>query len=138
VLEEPQYAAAPVVSDPVAAGYENVLARIRKAMRSEDFSNAETLLTQAAARQNTDSAEYFNLLGILYEVQGKWRLARKCYGKALRADANYEPAQINMRRIYELTSIGKTSQVVVLGDESHAEVLAQLAKAEIAMTHHKR
>ena len=29
----------------------------------------------------------------------------------------------------------KTSQVVVLGDESHAEVLAQLAKAEFGTAH---
>ena len=63
-----------------------MLARIRKAMRSEDFASAETLLMRAADRQQTNSAEYFNLLGILYEVQGKWRLARKCYGKAMRAD----------------------------------------------------
>ena len=134
VLEEPAYDTAPVVNDP-AAGYEDVLARIRKAMRSEDFASAETLLMQAADRQQTDSAEYFNLLGILYEVQGKWRLARKCYGKAMRADKNYEPAQINMRRIFELTTLGKSSQVVVLGDESHAAVLARLAKAQIEMAH---
>jgi two-component system response regulator (stage 0 sporulation protein F) len=97
--------------------YENVLMRIRSAMRMEDFANAESLLTKAADRK-PETAAYFNLLGILYEVQHKWRLAKKCYGRSMRADHNYEPAQANMRRIFELFTFGHSKQTVVLGDET--------------------
>ena len=77
----------------VPGGYEQVLDRIRKTLRLADYTNAESLLMNAADRKERQSAEYFNLLGVLYETQHKWRLARKCYGKALSADEQYEPAR---------------------------------------------
>jgi DNA-binding response OmpR family regulator len=117
VLDEPLLDSPPVISDP-PMDYEQVLGRIRRALRSEDFSSAETLLMKAADRKEQHSAAYFNLLGILYEVQHKWRLAKKCYGKAMSADKTYQPAQENMRRIYELYTFGHSKQPVILGDES--------------------
>ncbi|HMB94910.1 MAG TPA: response regulator [Tepidisphaeraceae bacterium] len=97
--------------------YEDVLDRIRKSLRLADFSNAESMLMKVADRPDNYTAQYYNLLGVLYEAQHKWRLARKCYGKAMRADKNYQPAQDNMRRIYELHSLGKSAQSIALGDE---------------------
>jgi tetratricopeptide (TPR) repeat protein len=98
-------------------GYVAVLDRVRKALRLADYTTAEALLMKAADLNGLDTAPYFNLLGVLYEAQQKWRLARKCYGKAIAADGAYEPAQLNMRQIYELETFGRSTQAVTLGDE---------------------
>jgi DNA-binding response OmpR family regulator len=122
ILNEPELDS-PAPAKP-SEDYDNVLMRIRRAMLMEDFSNAEAMLTKAADRK-PQSAAYFNLLGILYEVQHKWRLAKKCYGKAMRTDRKYEPAQANMRRIFELFTFGHSKQRVVLGDESNEDANPQ-------------
>ena len=107
-------------------GYEQVLGRVRKALRLMDLGDAESLLAAAAARRDQQSAAYFNLLGILYESQHHWRLARKCYGKAIDADEHYEPAQTNFRRLDEMHRYGHTDRRVVLGDEPDDVWFAQL------------
>ena len=123
VLNEPGLdSPSPTVEPPET--YEHVLSRVRRSMRAEDFDNAESLLMKAADSKGQNSADYFNLLGILYEVQHKWRLAKKCYGRAMCANKRYEPAQANMRRIYELYTFGRSKQAVVLGDESDESVEA--------------
>jgi DNA-binding response OmpR family regulator len=99
-------------------GYEHAVDRIRKALRMADFSSAELMLTRVADSRQQHAAEYFNLLGVLYEAQHKWRLARKFYGKAMRADKGYQPAQTNMRRIYELHTFGRSGEGIALGDEN--------------------
>src|SRR5205085_2492361 len=62
--------------DPLAGGYEAVLNRARTALRFAKFTDAESLMMKAADLAEKD-ASYFNLLGVLYEVQRQWRLARK-------------------------------------------------------------
>ncbi len=117
VLAEPP--ALPVTTageDALAGGYQEVLERVRKSMRAARFTDAETLLMKAADLGQKDAA-YFNLLGVLYEVQHKWTLARKFYGKALREDKRYHPAETNLRRLYELFTFGRTEERVALGDE---------------------
>ena len=116
VLEEPSMnnVAIPI---ELTEGYGKVVSRIRKSLKVADTTSAETLLTKLADRRNEKAAEYFNLLGALYETQGNWRLARKCYGKGMSADRRYAPAEANMRRFYELYTFGHTKQSIVLGDE---------------------
>jgi DNA-binding response OmpR family regulator len=109
------------VSSEVADGYELALEKIRKSLRLSDASTAEAMLMKIADRRDLHSAEYFNLLGALYETQHKRRLACKCYGKALDANGGYEPARINMRRVQQLQTRGRTTEVIALGDE-HADV----------------
>jgi len=116
ILDEPELDEPPAGAD-AAGGYEQVLDRIRNSMLLADFTSAESLLSKAAEAREQQNAEYFNLLGVLYEVQRKWRLARKCYGKAIAADRKYQPAQLNMKRLYELHSFGRSSQSVMLGGE---------------------
>jgi DNA-binding response OmpR family regulator len=106
----------PANGDSVDGGYAAVLDRVRKALRLAKYADAEALLMKAADLGEKDSA-YFNLLGVLYESQRKWRLAKKFYGKAIAADGKYEPAQQNMRRIYELYQFGRSQNPVTLGDE---------------------
>jgi tetratricopeptide (TPR) repeat protein len=98
--------------------YAEALNRVRKGLRLADYANVEAMLEKAAQFRNQDTAEYFNLLGVLYEAQHKWRLARKCYARAVAADKRFEPAQANMRRLFELRTYGRTHQAVMLGDES--------------------
>lgn len=120
VLNEPlsiTQAPGAAANDPLAGGYEAVLDRIRKALRLAQFTDAETLLMKVADLALNDAA-YFNLLGVLYEARHQWHLARKLYGKAIRADKRYEPAQTNMRRIYELHTFGKARDPISLGDEA--------------------
>lgn len=97
-------------------GYGEALKRVREAMRQGDLFAAETLLMRAADLAGKDPS-YFNLLGVLYEMQGNERLAKKFYGKAIAARRDYEPAQQNMRRLYELKSFGHTDEKVALGDD---------------------
>ena len=108
---------------PMPSEYEAVLDRIRKSFRLAEFETAESLLTKVAERRAQSTAEYFNLLGVLYEAQRKYRLAQKCYGKALDSDGQYEPALLNMARVQQLRSFGRAARAVVLGDES-SDVLA--------------
>jgi DNA-binding response OmpR family regulator len=129
VLTEPELDAPPAAGMEAQGGYEEALTRIRKALRLADYSSAEALLEKAAERKNQHTAEYFNLLGVLYEAQHKWRLARKCYGKAIAADKKFEPAQANMRRLFELQTYGRSHQVVKLGDAGDDLWYAQLPDA---------
>jgi DNA-binding response OmpR family regulator len=126
ILDEPELDSPPAGAD-ADGGYEQVLHRIRRSMREADFTSAESLLTQAAEARDQQSAAYFNLLGVLYEAQRKWRLARKCYGKAIAADREYEPSQLNMRRLYELHSFGHSSQSVMLGDSKESTIPFRVA-----------
>jgi DNA-binding response OmpR family regulator len=115
VLDEPKPSPSKITKVP--GTYERVLDQIRTAMRLAEYDDAETLLSKAAEQRDQHVAEYYNLLGILYEAQRSVRLARRCYGKAIKADPHYEPAQMNMRRLYELKTFGRTQQRVLLGDE---------------------
>jgi DNA-binding response OmpR family regulator len=130
VLDEPELDSPPTIADP-PGGYEKAVDRVRKSLRLADFSNAESLLMKVADRREKHTAEYFNLLGVLYEAQKKWRLARKCYGKAIAANHDYEPAQANMRRLFELQHYGRTTQAVVLGDEAEDLWFARMPESKV-------
>jgi tetratricopeptide (TPR) repeat protein len=107
-------------------GYQDVVERIRKSLKASDLAGAEDLLADIANRRDERLAEYFNLLGVLYEAQGNWRMARKCYSKGMAANRSYAPAEANMRRFYELYTFGETKQTVALGDEPEYEVKARI------------
>lgn len=121
VLNQPQPARAKPVESDTAGGYEGVLKRVRVSLRESDIAGAESLLMRAAELGQHDAA-YFNLLGVIYEARRQWRLAKKFYGKAMRADKTYAPAEQNMRRIYELYTFGRSKQPVALGDEETDEL----------------
>ena len=110
------------VNVTVEDGYAGVLDRVRRSLRLANFTTAEGLLMRAADLAGRD-AQYFNLLGVLYEANHDWRLAKKFYGKAIKFDRRYEPAQQNMRRLYELLQYGSTIHPVALGDETTDDVL---------------
>jgi hypothetical protein len=104
-------------SSSVAQGYRATLRSVRAALRREDWSEAEALLMRAGAIAGNDPA-FFNLVGILREVEGNKEAAADFYGRAIRANSEYAPAQQNMRRLFELSRFGHTDQAVLLGDEA--------------------
>jgi DNA-binding NtrC family response regulator len=63
----------------------------------------------------TDSEEVFNLGGVLFELLEDYDRAKRYYGQAIRLNKNYEPAQQNMRRIYELFQFGSSKEPFNLG-----------------------
>jgi DNA-binding response OmpR family regulator len=125
VLEEPELDQM-VVAPELLDTYERVLERVRKSLRLADITTAETLLMKAADRRGQHSAEYFNLLGVLYESRGNHRLARKCYNKSVDADVNYQPPRSNMRRLNDLKTYGRSVQAVLLGDEEEDVLVHRL------------
>jgi DNA-binding response OmpR family regulator len=64
----------------------------------------------------TDSEEVFNLGGVLFEMLEDYDQAKRYYGQAIRLNKNYEPAQQNMRRIYELFQFGSSKEPFNLGE----------------------
>ncbi|MGA2496474.1 MAG: response regulator [Tepidisphaeraceae bacterium] len=117
----------PIVGDASAGGYAAVLNGAREALRAGNLPLAETLLIKAEDLGHEDEA-YYNLVGVYHEVRRRWRLARKFYGKAIKTNGGYEPAQQNMRRIYELYTFGASREPVALGDEDQF-VLSGLLKS---------
>ena len=68
-----------------------------------------------ALELNTKSVEAFNLAGVLAEMLDDVDKAKKYYGQAIKLDKNYEPAQQNMRRLFELQHFGSSSEPFNLG-----------------------
>jgi DNA-binding response OmpR family regulator len=64
----------------------------------------------------TDSEEIFNLGGVLFEMLEDYDRAKRYYGQAIKLNKNYEPAQQNMRRIYELFQFGSSKEPFNLGE----------------------
>lgn len=96
--------------------YSEVLAQVRRDLFEGNLPHAEALLMRAADLAGTDPT-YFNLLGVLHEAQGRKTVARKFYGKAIRANSKCAAAQQNMRRLFELERFGSSREEVALGDE---------------------
>jgi FixJ family two-component response regulator len=70
-----------------------------------------------AMELNNKSVEAFNLAGVLAELLEDYQKAKKYYGQAIRLDNRYEPAQQNMRRLFELDHFGSSNELVNLGDD---------------------
>ena len=70
-----------------------------------------------ALELNSQSSEALNLAGVYFEMQEDYDRARKLYGKAIKYGPYYEPAQQNMRRIFELFHFGSSREPMALGDD---------------------
>jgi Flp pilus assembly protein TadD len=69
-----------------------------------------------AMELNSKSVEAFNLAGVLAEMLDDTDRAKKYYGQAIKLDKNYEPAQQNMRRLFELQHFGASSEPFNIGE----------------------
>jgi len=87
----------------------------KRAINQRDFNTARDHLTEAL-KQNDYVIEVHNLLGVLSEMNEDYDTAKKCYGRAIAINSNYEPAQQNMRRIFELFNFGSSKEPFNLGE----------------------
>jgi len=53
----------------------------------------------------------------LAELLEDYDKAKKYYGRAIKLDKSYEPAQQNMRRLFEVDQFGSSKEPVNLGDK---------------------
>jgi tetratricopeptide (TPR) repeat protein len=95
-----------------------LVADARIALLQGRIDKAEATLA-AALLIGWRDADCLNLQGVVHEMRKQWRLARRSYGRAMRIDRNYLPAQQNMRRLYELNTFGKTRLPIALWDPLH-------------------
>jgi hypothetical protein len=117
-----------VAKDRLATWRELVLGDALLAVCEGDWAAADDALTRGADLTRGDAA-CLNLRGVVCEARGQWARARRFYGKAVRADRGYLPAEQNVRRCYELETFGKTRLPPAVADRT---VLAAVRVALVA------
>jgi FixJ family two-component response regulator len=104
---------APQKEHPVESFNSHIVAA-KRCLNLRSFGMARIHLVKAL-ELNTKSVEAFNLAGVLAELLDDIDKAKKYYGQAIKLNKNYEPAQQNMRRLFELQNFGSTSEPLNLG-----------------------
>ena len=94
---------------------DSVLLDVAVALRAGDCRRAEELLAPFRSMLACDAA-YLNLCGVICELQGQARCAKRFYGLARGLNPAFKPAERNLRRLYELNAFGRTAERVQLGD----------------------
>ena len=122
VLEEPN----PALAGP-EINYMETLRRVRKELFQGDLGQAEALLMRAAD-QADDDPSYFNLLGVVYETEGRRHLAKRCYQRALAVDREHLAAMKNLQRINEIEA-GRQKPLQVSAADRQALLAAVGANA---------
>ena len=87
----------------------------KRLINLRQFTRAREEIAKAL-KLRTDSEEAFNLGGVLFEMLEDYDRAKRYYGQAIRLNKNYEPAQQNMRRIYELFQFGSSKEPFSFGE----------------------
>lgn len=105
----------PMAAPPPNAARDSLLLDACVALRAGRADDAAALLAPQGRELGSDAA-YLNLLGVACEVRREWKVAKRCYGVAISVGPHYEPAQRNMRRIYELYTFGRSDITLDLGD----------------------
>ena len=97
-----------------AESFNSHIVAAKRCLNLRSFAMARIHLAKAL-ELNTKSVEAFNLAGVLAELLEDVDKAKKYYGQAIKLNKNYEPAQQNMRRLFELQNFGSTSEPLNLG-----------------------
>jgi FixJ family two-component response regulator len=94
---------------PETHDFEYFLRCAKRAINLRDFSAARRNLI-SALEINPDSPQALNLAGVMFEMREEFDQARRYYGRAIKLSKGFEPAQANMRRIYELFHFGSSQE----------------------------
>jgi FixJ family two-component response regulator len=94
---------------PEVHDFEYFLRCAKRAINLRDFAAARRNLI-SALELNPDSPQALNLAGVMFEMREEFDQARRYYGRAIKVSKNFEPAQANMRRIYELFHFGSSEE----------------------------
>lgn len=81
----------------------------KRAVNLRDFAAAKRNIVRAL-ELNPNSPPALNLAGVMFEMCGDYDKAKRHYGQAIKFDKNFEPAQQNMRRIFELFNFGSSKE----------------------------
>src|SRR6202035_5729340 len=100
--------------EPPTESYHSHIVAAKRSLNLRSFAMARIHLIKAL-ELNTKSVEAFNLAGVLAEMLDEVDKAKKYYGRAIKINKNYEPAQQNMRRLFEVQNFGSSSEPVNLG-----------------------
>jgi DNA-binding response OmpR family regulator len=101
---------------PPRDDFDSHIVTAQRLLNLRDFGRAQKHLVRAL-ELNDKSAEAFNLTGVLFEMKEDYDRAKKYYGQAIKLNKRYEPAQQNMRRIFEVFHFGSSKEPVALGDD---------------------
>jgi DNA-binding NtrC family response regulator len=94
---------------PEPHDFEYYLRCAKRAINLRDFPAARRNLV-SALEINPDSPQALNLAGVMFEMREEYDQARRYYGRAIKVNKDFEPAQANMRRIYELFHFGSSQE----------------------------
>jgi len=111
-----RHAVAPKASEEAQDNFQTHLLTAKRLINLRDFSGAREHIIRVL-EFDTNSAEAFNLAGVFHEMRKDYDTARKYYGKAIKLDKDFEPAQQNMRRIFDLFNFGSSQEPFNLGDQ---------------------
>jgi FixJ family two-component response regulator len=106
---------APQARPPVSDDFSSQLSEAKRLLNLQVFEGAWTHLSRAL-ELNQQSPDALNLAGVYFEMRQDFERAKKLYGKAIKYGPYYEPAQQNMRRIFELFHFGSSNEHVSLGE----------------------
>jgi len=109
-------AEAPATAASVPDNFAGQLSEAKRLLNLQVFEPAWTHLSRAL-ELNPDSPDALNLAGVYFEMHEDYERARRLYGKAVKYGPYYEPAQQNMRRIFELFHFGSSEEPLALGDD---------------------
>lgn len=101
---------------PPRDDFDSHIVTAQRLLNLRDFGRAQKHLVRAL-ELNDKSAEAFNLTGVLFEMKEDYDRAKKYYGQAIKLNKHYEPAQQNMRRIFEIFNFGSSKEPVALGED---------------------
>jgi FixJ family two-component response regulator len=105
------------VQPPESTAIGNLTREAKRLINLQDFASAALCIT-AALKIDDASPDVYNLQGVLAEIGGDYDAARRAYGKAIRLHSRHEPAQQNMRRLFELFNFGSSEEALHLGEKS--------------------
>src|SRR5580704_15643452 len=105
---------APAHNEHPAGSFNSHIVAAKRCLNLRSFAMAKIHLIKAL-ELNDKSVEAFNLAGVLAELLDDIDKAKKYYGQAIKLNKNYEPAQQNMRRLFELQNFGRSSEPLNLG-----------------------
>lgn len=102
------------------------VARAAGAIRRGEIDLAEWLLAEHGDAARSDPS-CLNLLAVIAVSGGDWPRARSLWCRAIRIDPHHRSANNNLRRYFELITLGRSDLALSLGDED--EPVARPAEA---------
>lgn len=106
---------------------------INSYIESKDYAKAQEMLDKAIA-QEPNNAQYYNVMGVLYESQNNNAKALECYKKAVELDGTIANAQYNYgrqvyQRAYEIQEEGTKLTTAEYNKLQENEILPLLRQA---------